>query len=88
MDGAGRPGLPSPQGPGIEIHFEAPELGQVSHFAVRTGGFDVTLQQLIETPDQGVACFQIGQTAHVLITGADQADALLDASRSLSDTVY
>lgn len=80
--------FPSPQGPGIEILFEAPDLGQVSHFAVRAGSFDVTLPRLIETPDEGIAWFQIGETAHVLIAGADRADALLDASQELSDTLY
>lgn len=80
--------FPSPQGPGIEILFDASDLGQVSHFAVRAGSFDVTLPRLIETPDQGVAWFQIGETAHVLIGDADHADALLDASQVLSDTLY
>lgn len=80
--------FPSPQGPGIEILFDAPGLGQVSHFAVRTGSFDVTLPHLHETPGQGVAWFQIGETAHVLVAGADKADALLDASHALSDTLY
>ncbi|MDQ1902763.1 zf-HC2 domain-containing protein [Paracoccus sp. WLY502] len=80
--------FPSPQGPGVEILFEAPDLGQVSHFAVRAGSFDVTLPRLIETPDEGVAWFQIGETAHVLIGDADRADALLDASQVLSDTLY
>jgi len=80
--------FPSPQGPGIEILFGAPGLGQVSHFAVRTGNFDVTLPRLHETTDQGIAWFQIGETAHVLIAGADKADALLEASLNLSDTLY
>lgn len=80
--------FPSPQGPGIEILFDAPDLGQVSHFAVRAGSFDVTLPRLHETPDQAIAWFQIGETAHVLIAAADQADRLLDASRVLSDTLY
>ncbi|WP_347140282.1 anti-sigma factor [Paracoccus sp. SSK6] len=80
--------FPSPQGPGVEILFDAPDLGQVSHFAVRTGSFDVTLPRLIETPGQGIAWFQIGETAHVLIAGADRADRLLDASQALSDTLY
>lgn len=80
--------FPSPQGPGVEILFEAPDLGQVSHFAVRAGSFDVTLPRLIETREQGIAWFQIGETAHVLIAGAERADALLDASQTLSDTLY
>ena len=80
--------FPSPQGPGIEILFDAPGLGQVSHFAVRTGSFEVTLPHLHETPDQGLAWFQIGETAHVLIAGADKAEVLLEASRHLSDTLY
>lgn len=80
--------FPSPQGPGIEILFDAPGLGQVSHFAVRTGSFDVTLPRLHDTPDHGIAWFQIGETAHVLIAGTGRDDALLDASRALSDTLY
>jgi anti-sigma factor RsiW len=80
--------FPSPQGPGVEILFEAPDLDQVSHFAVRTGSFDVTLPRLIETPEQAIAWFQIGETAHVLIARADRADALLNASHALSDTLY
>lgn len=80
--------FPSPQGPGIEILFDTPELGQVSHFAVRTGGFEVTMPRGHEAPDQSITWFQIGETAHVLIAGPGQADALLDASQSLSDTLY
>lgn len=80
--------FPSPQGPGIEILFDAPGLGQVSHFAVRTGSFDVTLPRLHETPGQAIAWFQIGETAHVLIAGTDKADDLLDTSLRLSDTLY
>jgi anti-sigma factor RsiW len=80
--------FPSPQGPGIEILFDAPGLGQVSHFAVRTGSFDVTLSRLTQTASQTIAWFQIGETAHVLIAEADKADALLDASLNLSDTLY
>lgn len=80
--------FPSPQGPGIEILFDTPELGQVSHFAVRAGSFDVTLPRLHETPDHSIAWFQIGETAHVLVAEDDHADPLLDASVRLSDTLY
>ncbi len=80
--------FPSPQGPGIEILFDTPDLGQVSHFAVRAGSFDVTLPRLHETPDHGIAWFQIGETAHVLVAEDDHADPLLDASAWLSDTLY
>lgn len=80
--------FPSPQGPGIEILFDTPDLGQVSHFAVRAGSFDVTLPRLHETPDYGIAWFQIGETAHVLMAEDHHADSLLDASFRLSDTLY
>lgn len=83
--------FPSPQGPGVEILFDTPDLGQVSHFAVRTGSFAVTLPHLLKTRNQDIAWFQIGETAHVLIARAkdgDRADQLLDASRALSDTLY
>lgn len=80
--------FPSAQGPGIEILFDAADLGRVSHFAVRAGGFDVTLPRLHETPDYGIAWFQIGETAHVLVAEDEHADTLLDASVALSDTLY
>ncbi|MCG6112421.1 MAG: anti-sigma factor [Paracoccus sp.] len=80
--------FPSPQGPGIEILFDTPDLGRVSHFAVRAGSFDVTLPRLHETPDHGIAWFQLGEMAHVLVAEDDHADPLLDASIRLSDTLY
>lgn len=80
--------FPSPQGPGIEILFDTPDLGRISHFAVRTGGFDVTLPRLHETPDHGIAWFQIGETAHVLVAQGDHGQPLLDASTRLLETLY
>ena len=80
--------FPSPQGPGIEILFDTPDLGTISHFAVRAGSFDVTLPRLHQTPDHGIAWFQIGEIAHVLVAGDDHADPLLATSVALSDTLY
>lgn len=80
--------FPSPQGPGIEILFDTPDLGRVSHFAVRAGSFDVTLPRLHETPGHGIAWFQIGETAHVLVSENEHSDPLLATSVALSDTLY
>lgn len=80
--------FPSPQGPGIEILFDTPDLGTISHFAVRAGSFDVTLPRLHQTPDHGIAWFQIGEIAHVLVADEDHADPLLATSVALSDTLY
>ncbi|MBK4216691.1 anti-sigma factor [Paracoccus caeni] len=80
--------FPSAEGPGIEILFDSAELGRVSHFAVRAGAFNVTMPRLHETPDYGIAWFQIGETAHVLVAEDEHADTLLDASFALSDTLY
>ncbi|WP_168217636.1 anti-sigma factor, partial [Paracoccus liaowanqingii] len=80
--------FPSPQGPGIEILFDTPDLGRVSHFAVRAGGFDVTLPRLHATPDHDIAWFQIGETAHVLVASGDHGQPLLDAATRLLDTLY
>lgn len=80
--------FPSPEGPGIEILFDTPDLGRVSHFAVRAGGFAVTLPRLYETPEYGIAWFQIGETAHVLVSEDEHADPLLGMSVALSDTLY
>ena len=80
--------FPSMQGPGVEILFDTPDLGKVSHFAVRAEEFDVTLPRLQETPEHGIAWFQLGETAHVLVGQDEYADRLLDASGILSGTLY
>jgi len=80
--------FPSPQGPGIEVLFDTDDLGPVSHFAVRAGGFAVSLPHLHTTPDHAAAWFQIGETAHVLVADRDRAEALLATSVALSDTLY
>ncbi|WP_134681829.1 anti-sigma factor family protein [Paracoccus ravus] len=80
--------FPSPQGPGVEIVFDAGDLGRVTHFAVRTGGFDVTLPHLEEHRGQNVAWFQLGETAHVLIAESGPPAELLKTAESLSSTLY
>ncbi|MDS9466184.1 anti-sigma factor [Paracoccus sp. MBLB3053] len=80
--------FPSPQGPGIEIVFDAGELGRLTHFAVRTGSFAVTLPHLETHRGDNVAWFQIGETAHVLISDRGDGAALLKVAENLSSTLY
>ncbi|MEF9605018.1 anti-sigma factor, partial [Paracoccus sp. PXZ] len=80
--------FPSPQGPGIEILFDTPDLGRVSHFSVRTGSFGVTLPRAETGAGHSVAWFQIGETAHVLIADGTLPEELLAAARTLSATLY
>lgn len=80
--------FPSPQGPGIEIIFDAAELGQLSHFAVRPGSFAVTLPHVERHGTRDVAWFQIGETAHVLIAEHGDPEHLLRIAQDLSSTLY
>lgn len=79
--------FPSPQGPGIEIAFDTPDLGRVTAFAVRPGGFAVTLPETEQRGGTAIVWFQIGETAHVLIADGD-TDALRNVAERLSRTLY
>jgi len=80
--------FPSPQGPGIEVVFDAGELGQLTHFAVRTGSFAVTMPHVESRGDRHVAWFQIGETAHVMIADRGDDALLLGEAERLSSTLY
>ncbi|MBD9529849.1 anti-sigma factor [Paracoccus sp. PAR01] len=80
--------FPSPQGPGIEIVFDAGSLGRLNHFAVRSGDFAVTLPHVEQHGARNVAWFQIGETAHVLIAEHGDRDELLKIAEDLSSTLY
>ena len=80
--------FPSPQGPGIELVFDSGTLGRVTHFAVRTGSFAVTMPHAQDLHGDSVAWFQIGETAHVLIADRGGVEALEATARRLSATLY
>ena len=80
--------FPSPQGPGVELVFQDAELGRLTHFAVRTGHFAVTLPQAERHGQDSIAWFQIGETAHVLIADKASPERLADTARTLSETLY
>ncbi|MTH76879.1 anti-sigma factor family protein [Paracoccus aestuariivivens] len=80
--------FPSPQGPGIEIVFETGDLGQISHFAVRPGNFAVTLPHVEKHDASNVAWFQIGETAHVLISDKGDTSDLQKVAENLSSSLY
>lgn len=80
--------FPSPQGPGVELVFQDAELGRLTHFAVRTGHFAVTLPQTERHGQDSIAWFQIGETAHVLIADKASPERLADTARTLSETLY
>lgn len=80
--------FPSPQGPGVELVFDAGDLGWLTHFAVRTGQFAVTMPHAESRGQNQVAWFQIGETAHVLIADQGEPDDLLKTARTLSSTLY
>ncbi|MDT8854015.1 anti-sigma factor [Paracoccaceae bacterium Fryx2] len=80
--------FPSPQGPGIEIVFDTPDLGRVAHFAVRPGAFAVTLPRSEPYGTLPLVWFQIGETAHVLIAETGDAERLTAAAEELSGSLY
>lgn len=80
--------FPSPQGPGVEILFDTPDMGRLSHFAVPGGSFDMTPPQSEARGAQSVAWFQTGRTAHVLIADNGGTTRLLDAAEDLAEELY
>ncbi len=80
--------FPSPQGPGIEIVFDTPDLGRVTHFAVRPGDFVVSLPETLLSGRSPISWFQIGETAHVLIAGQGDTDEVAAAAQALTDSLY
>lgn len=80
--------FPSPQGPGLEIVFDTPDLGRVMHFAVRPGDFAVTLPQSQLHHSDPVVWFQIGETAHVLIAEQGDLTQLAAAAERLGDKLH
>lgn len=80
--------FPSPQGPGIEIVFDTPDLGRVNHFAVRPGGFAVSLPESARTDTSPMSWFQIGETAHVLIAERGDEDQLAAAAVTMTRSLY
>ena len=79
--------FPSPQGPGVEILFDTPDLGAVTLFSVRPGSFAVTFPRPEPGAADSIAWFQIGETAHVLIAEAGRTDALVAAAQSQIETL-
>lgn len=80
--------VPSPQGPGIEIVFDTPDIGRVNHFAVRPGDFAIRLPETRLAGKSRLSWFQIGETAHVLISDQGDTDQLAAAAESLSASLY
>lgn len=80
--------FPSPQGPGVELVFDGGDLGRLTHFAVRTGQFAVTLPQAERHGTDSIAWFQIGETAHVLIADRATPETLERTAETLSETLY
>lgn len=80
--------FPSPQGPGIEMVFDTPDLGRVHHFAVRPGDFAVSLPETALSGTHPLSWFQIGETAHVLIAERGDTDHLALAAGTLIDSLY
>lgn len=80
--------FPSPQGPGVEIIFNTPDLGRVHHFAVRPGDFAVSLPETVLSGTSPLSWFQIGETAHVLIAERGDTDHLASAAAALTDSLY
>ncbi|PZQ47563.1 MAG: anti-sigma factor [Rhodovulum sulfidophilum] len=80
--------FPSPRGPGVEVVFDTPDMGRVTHFAVRAGGFAITSPQTVPSGDISLAWFQIGETAHVLIADHGAADQIMAAAGNLTDQFH
>ena len=79
--------FPSPQGPGVEILFDTPDMGAVTLFSVRPGTFAVTFPKPEPAEAESIAWFQVGETAHVLIAGAGRTEALMAAARGQIETL-
>lgn len=80
--------FPSPQGPGIEVVLDTPDLGRLTAFAVRPGGFDVQLPRAQQQGETAVSWFRIGETAHVLVADRARTEALSAHAEALAETLY
>lgn len=80
--------FPSPYGPSVEMAIAAGELGTLSLFAVRPGGFGVAAPTLANMDSEAVAYWQMGETAYALTGRAADGDDLGRAAGKLSETLY
>jgi anti-sigma factor RsiW len=81
--------IPSAHGSSVEMAIEAGgELGTLSLFAVRPGGFDVLSPTVADKGSEAVAYWQIGETAYALIGAAGEDDRLNRAAVALSQSLY
>lgn len=80
--------FPSPNGPSVELALAVEELGGVSLFAVRPGGFDVIAPRRGPEGEAASAYFQIGDAAYVLVAPADTGEALERAAAGLARSLY
>jgi anti-sigma factor RsiW len=81
--------FPSQYGPSVEMAIETgAELGTLSLFAVRPGGFGVVAPTLASDGGEAVAYWQMGETAYALTGKAVAGDDLGRAALKLSETLY
>ena len=81
--------IPSAHGPSVEMAIEAGgNLGTLSLFAVRPGGFDVLSPTVADKGSEAIAYWQIGETAYALIGAAGEDDQLNRAAVTLSQSLY
>ena len=78
---------PSRFGPSVEMAVETKELGLVSLFAIRPGGFDVVKPTIAPSGDVSSAYFQIGEVAYAVV-GQGDAGKLDRAAEALASTLY
>ena len=79
--------FPSSAGPALEMAIEAENLGTLSLFAVRPGGFDVMPATITSSKDTTAVYWQIGDVAYTLI-GASDENALNEAAMKLASPLY
>lgn len=78
---------PSRFGPSVEMALEAPELGDISIFAVRPGGFDVLTPTVTSYEGTTLAHWQIGEIAYAIVGSSPETD-ILKAAEELAQTLY
>jgi anti-sigma factor RsiW len=79
--------FPSTYGPSVEMALKTQDLGTLSLFAVRPGGFNVRPATVAASNDVTAVYWQIGEVAYALV-GKAESRALEGAAGRLARTLY
>jgi anti-sigma factor RsiW len=78
---------PSRFGPSVEMVLQAGDLGSISIFSARPGGFDVHGPAVLSHDGTVLAHWQIGEIAYAIVGAADETE-ILKAAHMLADSLY